>query len=84
MGARQGEQIYRKAFIWEDVQRYLGSGLLVCGADGEEESWLSGLSLGVDKGTVTELESSEGETSLGEILGLLPACLCPRAGNRWE
>lgn len=42
VGARRGEQIYRKAFIWEDIQRYLGSGLLVCGADGEEESWLSG------------------------------------------
>lgn len=39
------------------------------------------LSLGVDKGTVTEVESSGAETSLGEIRGLLPACLCPRAGN---
>lgn len=36
---------------------------------------VSRLSLGVDEGTITEGESSVGETNLGEMLGLFLAAL---------
>lgn len=50
-------------------------GLLVCGGWKRGGIMVSGLSLEVGGGTITEVENSEGETSLGELLGLLLAAL---------
>lgn len=50
-------------------------GLLVCGGRRRGGAMVSRLSLGVDEGTVTEVESIAGETNLGEMLGLFLAAL---------
>lgn len=51
------------------------SGLMVCGGGEMGGVMVSGLSLGVVRGTITWVESSEGGTRLGEMLGLFPAAL---------
>lgn len=50
-------------------------GLLVCGGRRRGGVMVSHLSLWVDEGTLTEGESSVGETNLGEMLGLFLAAL---------